>query len=282
MDALPAQLGARPVEVVVAGPITRDTAVLVDALPEPGGSVLAGAARTLAGGKAGTPAVLAAGLGAHVRLLGAVGTDRVGDDVLDELRGEGVDVSGVARVDAGTGQILHLVEPGGQRRYIEAAGANDHVRDLDAGTCDAVLLSTALPLERFEHRAALVVVDAAGAPEVTRTVIDQADVLRADAEEASALAGSEVGDWESAEAAARALGVRVAIVQAPGCGDVVVSPDGVLRLPLHDVDAVDPTGAGDAFVATLTVMLARGETLADAARAASEAAARAVTVLGAR
>ncbi len=267
----------RPVEVAVAGPITRDTAVLVRELPEPGGSVKAEALTSLAGGKAGTPAVLVARLGARVRLYGAVGNDRVGDDVLDELRGEGVDVSGVAREDAGTGQIVHLVEPGGRRRFLEAAGANDQVRSLQVPACDALLLSTALPLESLRHEAKLVVVAAAGPADVTT-----ADVLRADAEEASARVGFEVCDWESATAAARALGAPVAIVQAPGLGDVVVSEGGVLRLPLHDVDTVDPTGAGDAFIATLTVGLARGEPLHQVARAASKAAACAVTRLGAR
>lgn len=84
-----------------------------------------------AGGKGGNPAVTAARLGASVRLLGAVGADRAGELALAQLREDGIDVGRVARLEGEvTGQIVHLVEPDGRRRYVEWRGANQAVSQL--------------------------------------------------------------------------------------------------------------------------------------------------------
>jgi ribokinase len=273
------------VELLVAGPITRDLTLLVDGIPDAGGSVAARASRVAAGGKGGTPARVAARLGARVRLLGAVGTDAAGDEVLAELAAAGIDVAGVERLAGATDQIVHVVSPDGSRRYFEDPGANASVGALDVPDGATALLSTALPRAAVESvAAARLIVDAAGPPDVTRAVLGRADVVRADAEEAAGLVDAPVTDWESATEAGRLLldtGPWLAIVQAPGMGDVVVSHDRVLRLPLLDVEVVDPTGAGDAFIATLTVLLMRGVSVDAAAREASAAAAGATARLGA-
>jgi ribokinase len=284
-------------ELIVAGPITRDTTMLVDGIPAAGGSAVARELRVAAGGKGASPARIAAGLGAHVRLLGAVGDDETGDAVLRELVALGRDVTGVHRLSGPTGQIVHVVEPGGARRYFEARGANGELRlraDEITRACapgTTLLLSTAIPADAVEIAAssaaasgARVVVDAAGEPAVSRAVLPHADVVRCDAGEAEALTGMRVTGWESAEAAARGLldtGPRLAVVQAAGEGDVAVTRARAIRLPRLDVSLTDPTGSGDALVATLAVELARGAMLEDAARRASRAAALAVTHLGA-
>jgi sugar/nucleoside kinase (ribokinase family) len=72
--------------------------------------------------------------------------------VLAELARLGVDIAGVARcADRPTSHIVHLIEPGGRRRYVEAIGATSRLRLAAAdltGVCGAgtiLLLSTAVP-----------------------------------------------------------------------------------------------------------------------------------------
>lgn len=81
---MPAAVDSR-IEVVVVGPVTRDITVLIDEMPPDAGSVLAHELRIAPGGKGANPAVAALRLGAHVRLVGAVGQDEAGDAALADL-----------------------------------------------------------------------------------------------------------------------------------------------------------------------------------------------------
>lgn len=208
-------------------------------------------------------------------------------------------MSGVARCPGvPTGQILHLVEPDGHRRYVEVVGANGRLRpaarDVAAACAPAatLLLSTAVPQAAAEvavaaarEAGARVVVDVAGDVETSRAVLAGAHVVRGDADEVSALVDRTVCDFDSAAEAARRIlshGGELAVVQAGDAGEVVVSAEQELRVPRRPVPVVDPTGGGDALVATLAVLLARGRPLDEAAHLASAAAAHTAAKLGGR
>jgi ribokinase len=304
--------------LVVVGPIARDTAVAVRQMPGAGGVVDAEGFHTAVGGKGGTAALVAAAFGAEVALVGAIGADDQGDLALAELRAAGVDVDAVERLDGeATGHVLTWVGPDAGRRHVEWHGANawarrgaDELERTVAGV-DAVLISGASPgalveaaVEAGRRTATRVVLDASGDPATIRRVLADVDIVRADSEEAAGLVESRVEDFASAEEAARRLlaaGPAIAAVQAGEEGDVVFAGsaleagglgtasgtsvaevDEALRLPHLGVDVVDPTGAGDAFVTTLTVLLCAERTIPDAACLASAAAAHTASHLGGR
>lgn len=285
--------------MVVVGPVTRDVTVWVSELPLAGGSAVAERLIVAAGGKGANPAVCAARLGAHVRIVGAVGADLASAEALTQLESDAIDVGHVqCHPGDETGQIVHIVEPGGRRRYLELRGANEHLT-LQPGIISqlcapdtVVLISTALPRAAVEAAAAgarraakLVCADLAGDPAVSRGILSHLDLARSDASEASALTGCDVHDFSSAAVAAARLrqhGPRVAAIQAGADGDLVQSDDAEIRVPRHRVSVIDPTGGGDAFIATLIVLLARGQPLKDAAELASAAAAHTVAHLGGR
>lgn len=287
------------VDLLVVGPITEDITLRLDALPVPGEAATATEMVRAAGGKGGNPAVAACRLGARVRLLGTVGDDEAGSRVLAQLAADGVDVTGVTTDNRhATGCIVHLVEPGGRRRYVEHRGANAAVT-LDsaevARRCPGAgiaLISTALPRDAVAAavrgaRAAgtRILLDAAGEPDTAASVLAEADLVRGDAGEVAALAGSPVRDFATAAAAARRLaghGPRNVIVEAGGDGELVLSPENELRLPRLPASVVDPTGAGDALIATVAVCLGRGDSLESAARLGAVAAAHTVGHLGGR
>jgi len=83
-----------------------------------------------------------------------------------------------------------------------------------------------------------------------------------------------------AAAALAAQGVGIVAVTRGAEGAVVFAPDGPIDLAGHAVDIADPTGAGDAFAATLVALHRGGVPLAEAARLANAAGALAVTRLG--
>ena len=87
-------MGRRP-QVTVLGSLNMDISVTVPRLPGPGATVLGSAARFTPGGKGANQAVAAARLGADVRMVGCVGDDDFGRQLLAALRAEGIDTGPV-------------------------------------------------------------------------------------------------------------------------------------------------------------------------------------------
>src|SRR3954469_12218880 len=114
-----------PGTVLVVGSINADLVVTLDALPAPGETVSGGRFARHGGGKGANQAVAAARLGAAGAMIGAVGADELGDAAVRELEAEGIDVSGVARLeDEATGVALIVVDAGGENQIAVASGAN--------------------------------------------------------------------------------------------------------------------------------------------------------------
>lgn len=274
-------------DVVVVGQLGRDLVLRIEA-----GRVVD--RREMLGGKGANQAVGLAMRGASVALVGVVGTDDVGAGLLAQARVDGLDVARVVRRDE-SALLVDLVEDG-ERRLIEhvpeqALLTIDDVRaaeGLFAGA-DTVCLQLQQPLDALLQAArsaassgARLVLD--GAVDDADELLAAADVLRADAREARQLTGIEVHDEATArDAAARllAVGPRLVALEA-GDADLVVWSGGSVLVPHDDVDVVDATGGGDAFVAGLVTALRRGEPPERAAHAASAAAAAVVARLGGR
>jgi 2-dehydro-3-deoxygluconokinase len=97
------------------------------------------------------------------------------------------------------------------------------------------------------------------------------------------LTAGPVEDFDSAAVAARWLQIRgpqTVVVQAGVHGDLLRYKADEVRIPRQPVTTVDPTGAGDAFVATFVVRLAAGDEPARAAAMASAAAGHAAGQFG--
>jgi sulfofructose kinase len=81
--------------VVFVGAATLDAIALVPRFPQPDERLVAEEITYAGGGPAATAAVAAARLGVAAAFVGAVGEDAEGNQIIDGLRTEGVDVSGV-------------------------------------------------------------------------------------------------------------------------------------------------------------------------------------------
>lgn len=287
--------------VVVVGQVARDLVLRVGQVPGPGTSVPVRERIETLGGKGANQAVSLAQLGAPVALVGVVGDDGDGERVLDRARADGIDVCAVTRrTGTRTGLIVDIVDGDATWRYLEDLPPSVSLTERDVAAAAGLLrvasavtvqlqqpADAALAAARAAHQAgALVVLD--GAP-TERSAVDDllacADVVRADARETELLAGGPVPDAEAGVWAGRRLlerGARLAALAVGAEGNVFVWPGGVLVVPLEDVPVVDTTGAGDAFTAALTFALVNGERAADAARAATDAAARTVGHAGGR
>lgn len=241
------------------------------------------------GGTSANAAVWAAGSGADVGVIAAVGEDVAGRLIRASLDDRGVDTSTIRSVPGEVTGTMLVVHEAGERSMVADRGANARLRPgdlpeaLDAG---AVLVSGYLLLQGgargcgreaiVRARAPWVGVEAASWPLVEATGIDGfhalaqgATAIFANEREAGSLTGLEPAE------AARALGMRyrLACVKRGAEGAVMVLDGVEHRSVAEPVGERDPTGAGDAFDGVLLAKLARGSDPEEALRAACRAGA---------
>ena len=121
--------------------------------------------------------------------------------------------------------------------------------------------------------------------EVPRELLEQLDPLVVNEHEAAFLLGEKVERVDGALSAASELlarGPKSVVVTVGQDGAVFSDGESTEHLSAPEVDVVDTTGAGDAFVGALAASLARDDSLRDAVAFAVRAGAAAVTKEGAQ
>jgi ribokinase len=263
--------------VVVVGSMNIDHVARVERLPGPGETVVGEAYLRSLGGKGLNQAIAAARQGAAVTMVGAVGTDADGDEVLAALDAEGIDRRWVRRVELPTGRAHITVDATGTNSIVVVARANA------AATCppeavagaDVVLAQLEVPLSTVAGAMAAAraggartVLNPAPARELPAELLADCDVLVPNETEAGGL-----GDATFAGDLLVTVGER---------GAELRRADGTsLLLPAPVVAAADTTAAGDALCGCLAAGLAAGLSLEDATRRAVVAGSLACTVMGA-
>jgi len=233
-------------------------------------------------------------------MVGRVGKDSFGDELLSNLMADGVAVEGVERdTNEPTGAALILVEKGGENMIAVARGAGGVVGEADVaratknlGEGDVLLLQLEIPLAAVASAArkakaagARVILNAAPAAPLETGLLSQLDVLVVNELEVEPILGRPAADPDEAEEAARIAverGASSAVVTLGAAGAVLADGKAIHRMKAQRVEAVDTTGAGDAFVGALAAALAAGAALVEAAELAGAAGAAAVTKPGAQ
>lgn len=285
------------IDVTVVGNALFDHEARADRLPERG-TVRGTAFRAGPAGRGVNQACIARRLGASSALVARVGGDARGEAIVARLRAEGVDDSCVVVDEAvPTGVASIHVDEQGHRRVVAIPGASERLVRDDAARAwvlrDArvVVISLEVPLDAALGAAriarahgARVILDPAPGVDPPDGLLPLVDVVKPNAQEAECLTGVAVVDKASARRAAEILlrrGVAAVMIDTGGRGNLVVADGLDLFLPHLEIPAVDSTGAGDAMVAGLAVMMAEGHPLDESARFAHAAAALETTGLGA-
>jgi ribokinase len=255
-------------QVVTLGDINLDIIAHIARYPQPGGDGLASQAHLCPGGSAANTALTLARCGVEAAIIGRVGADALGTQLLADLRACGVDVGLVQRdPDVTTGTMFIVVTPDGERTMFGFRGAN--VRTDPAGITLECLrsahhfhLSGYALLESPQREAALRALELAHRAGLStsldaglETLIQQADLIRAllprmdlffpNLDEAELLVGTR--DAEAAVVRLREQGAKAVALKLGGQGCVVGTADGVFAVPPFEVEVCDTTGAGDAF-----------------------------------
>lgn len=286
-------------KIFVVGSINRDLVAYVDDLPRRSETVFGNRLQQFPGGKGANQAVAARRLGGDVQLVGNVGSDAFGKDILAFLANEKIDTSEIAILDtAPTGVAFITVDSASENSIVVISGANMvwHTRDLtrlEMQPGDIVICQFEIPLEiiesgfeRAKTNGATTILNPAPVKPATKRMLSNVDFIVVNEVELEALSRSIVNpaDALSVYAAMEKLQENrplTIVVTLGSRGALVSGPTGRHEAKGVRVNAVDTTGAGDCFIGAFASALANSDSVADAIDFANKAAAISVTRRGA-
>lgn len=285
--------------VLVVGSYVTDLMTRTPHLPKPGETVLGGPFQMGPGGKGCNQATAAARSGSNVTYITKLGTDLFGEQALKHFQSEGMNVDFVQQdPDEITGTAQIIVDEQSENSIAVALGACGTITEQDVYAAEEKFKDADIVLVQFETSLAAIqttielaakydvplILNPAPYREVSKELLKKVSYITPNEIEASELSGIEVNDEQSARSAAERifeLGVPNVIITLGKQGVYLYTGEGTGELiPAFTVQAVDTTGAGDAFSGGLAHSLASGASLRDAIRYANAVAGLCVTKLG--
>ncbi|WP_375104836.1 ribokinase [Paenibacillus sp. RS8] len=285
--------------IVVIGSLNMDMVVRTNRAPNAGETLMGQAFALSPGGKGANQAVAAARLGAEVSMIGSVGKDTFGSEMLEIIKQEGIHIEhiSVSETEA-TGVASIVIEEDGENRIIVVPGANidlsvDDIQALESviSQAEMIVMQLEMELAMSEHAIAIahrhgipVILNPAPARVLKDEMLGQVSYLTPNETEAGILTGMTVDSLETAEQAARILlqkGVKNVIVTLGSKGALIVNAEGAKSVPGFPVKAIDTVAAGDSFNGALAQQLVLGKTLEETVSFANAVGALAVGKEGA-
>ena len=286
--------------VAVVGSFNMDLVFGAPRMPERGETLSGSAFGMFIGGKGANQAVAAARAGAHVEMIGRLGSDGFGQEIATALEEERIRLRHVVRdPQEGTGVAGIVVGADGANSIVVVPRANMKLSEADVrkargaiAAADVLLLQLEVPLEaslaaaKIARQAGVkVVLNPAPARDLPDALYAAVDVLTPNETETHFLTGVTATTKEGAAEAARVLrerGVKTVLLTLGERGALLLEEGQRPReIPTYPVEVVDTTAAGDAFCGALAVGLAEGKGMEEAARFACAAGALACRVMGA-
>lgn len=268
--------------IVVLGSVNMDLVTTAGRLPRPGETLLGNSFSTVPGGKGGNQAIAAAKAGGEVLFIGAVGRDNFGAQLTQALEGGGVSVSLLRHVNGPSGIASITVDDLAENSIVVVQGANAAVVGLtDAdreAVCTAGLLVCQLETPMSAVISAAGLAAAAGVPvllnpsparELPTELLASVSLLVLNEGEATAIGPEAVA------------GIPHVVTTLGAAGARYRGPDEEFEVRAPKVEALDSTGAGDAFTGALAVAWTSGLSPRQSVQLACAAGALATTTLGA-
>ena len=287
-------------KIVVIGSMNLDYTIDVKEMPLVGETILGKDMVYSAGGKGANQASAIAKLGGNVSILGAVGNDSNGKMEMDALKEVGVNVDNViVKDDVPTGLAIITVNEAGENSIIVISGANYDLspEDIQENTsviedADIVIFQLEIPIDTVvwsikeaKRRDKFVILDPAPAnSKLDKEIYSYVDIITPNETELSILTDmpDAVDKLEEACNKLHSYGAKGIIVTLGDKGSYLSTIDGQRQhFPCHKVDAVDTTAAGDAFTASVSLMLLQDKSLEEAIEFATKVSAVTVTRRGA-
>jgi ribokinase len=287
--------------IIVFGSINIDLVAKAPRLPVAGETLLGSEFWQIPGGKGANQAVALAKLKIPTQIVGRVGADSFGRELINNLQISGVQTDNIL-VDKTTnsGVAIINVDDAGENQIVVIPGANGRVNQEDVARLSHLLPAATALLLQLEIPLAAVVAAAQAAKNVNiKVILDPApaqsnlpeelyqlvDIITPNEIEAAQLVGFVVNGEETAAKAAEILlqrGVKCAVIKLGAKGVYCATVEESFFVPAFPVRTVDTIAAGDAFNGGLTAAITAGYSLHQAVIWGAAAGALAATKSGAQ
>ncbi len=285
-------------KVVGTGSLIVDITGYAKNLPREGETVLGQTVRFGPGGKGSNQITAVSRAGVDAVIISALGDDFLSDIMLKHYKNEGMNTDYIKTVKGGeTGSALIEVNGDGQNRIIVIKGANEEITKEDVyraekefETADVVLTQLETSIESVIACKELAnkynkpfVLNTAPFQDIPCELLEGADYITPNETEAEFFSGVVVDSVDSARKAAEkllGLGVKNVVITLGKAGAFFKNKDEEIYVKGIVVDAIDTTGAGDAFNGGFAAALAAGMKPEKALKFANCVGALSVTKLG--
>lgn len=291
-------------KILVVGSLVMDLIVRANRFVHPGETILGMDYQTASGGKGANQAVQAARLQAEVTMVGKVGKDAFGQEMIRSLQESGVHTQHLLqtnRIGSSIGNVqIQVTAEDTQNRIVVIPGAN-HAITLDDVTFlkndivnyDMVMLQLEIPMEINEHvaqwaheKGVPVMLNSAPSAPLSDAFLRCVSYISPNEYEAADLTGIAVTSQTTAKEAIQVLqnrGVQNVLITRGEHGAVLGTAEDFFASPCIPCDAVvDPTAAGDSFVAAFCVAVCYGMSMPNALLFANYTASITVSKMGAQ
>ena len=285
-------------DIIVVGSMNVDLVVRAPRFPQPGETISGEDLQIIPGGKGANQAVAAARQGSSVAMLGRVGNDSFGPSLISNLKQNGVDTSHVKTdAESATGDAIIIVDANGQNSIVLSPGGNGRVSPADVRSVSfsdhkLLLLQLEIPIETVltatqgaKESGLRVLLNPAPARSLPDELISLPDFIVPNEIELSLMTGQPVNEISSAESAAKILlerGAQNVIVTLGANGALIANKEMTKHIPAYNVETVDTTAAGDAFIGGFASALLQNKSLEEAVRYGCACGALAATKFGAQ
>ena len=280
--------------IAVVGSAMIDLTAYAKVIPAPGQTLEGDLFTTGFGGKGANQAVIAAHCGAQVHFVGKLGNDLFGDSIAENFKKLGIDSEFLERSDTPNGVAHIWVDANGENRIVIIPGANheielkkavqaiESIADLAVvvAQCEIKQEVTLAAFTAAKKRGCVTILNPAPYQPLSKELLEVTDWIIPNETEFKELHGQAPTSDEVLKSFRPG---RNSIVTLGSEGAVLIAADGNLtRVSAPQVNAVDTTGAGDAFVGTFAFALASGKSPEDAMKLGVKVASMSVTRKGAQ
>ena len=277
-------------KITVVGSLSTDFVVSADKRPEIGETITGKDFKTTFGGKGANQAVAAARLGSQVSMIGTVGTDLFGQEIIANLKNNQINTDNVESVTGLPSGSAHITVVDGDNSIVYIPGANDaitHEQVISASRTieesDVVILQNETPLEIIEslidvcfQKGIQTIYNPAPAKQIKQETIEKVTFLTPNESEYNILFPQ--------------LSISEGLKKYPNKLIVTMGSKGVyfndgskeVQIPSYLVQPVDTTGAGDTFNGAFGVALTSRLDMESSIRFGNLAAALSIQTFGAQ
>lgn len=286
-------------QITVLGSFVVDLMGRAPHLPVAGETVKGSSFKLGPGGKGANQGVAAQRAGANVTMITKVGKDMFGELAINNFKNEGMSTEYIFQdeeIETGTALIL-VDENTSQNSILVTLGACGNIKQDEIIKCEKDIVNADLFLTQLETNLDVIeqavdiaksngvktILNPAPVQPISDDLLSKIDIITPNEVEATILSGVEVVDMKSAKEAAEVFfnkGVKNVIITMGSQGVFVKTEKEEMIIPRHDVNAIDTTGAGDAFNGGFVTALGEGKDIFEAAKFGNVVGALSVTKIG--